>query len=78
MEKKSETSFPTLQESRSGVVYQSRRKVSGTGEGDTFFWFWIGDHDEYERLILFPVENETILSPTLRVAPQLDRKKTVS
>jgi len=20
-------------------------------EGDTFFWFWIGDHDEYERLI---------------------------
>jgi hypothetical protein len=18
-------------------------------EGDTFFWYWIGDHDEYER-----------------------------
>jgi hypothetical protein len=20
-------------------------------EGDTFFWFWIGKHDEYEKLI---------------------------
>jgi len=20
-------------------------------ENDTFFWFWIGGHDEYERLI---------------------------
>ena len=20
-------------------------------EGDTFYWFWIGSHDEYERLI---------------------------
>jgi len=20
-------------------------------QGDTFFWFWIGNHDEYARLI---------------------------
>jgi hypothetical protein len=20
-------------------------------EGDTFYWFWIGTHDEYERLL---------------------------
>jgi hypothetical protein len=20
-------------------------------QGDTFFWFWIGTHDEYERLL---------------------------
>jgi len=20
-------------------------------EGDTFFWFWIGSHDEYEKLL---------------------------
>jgi hypothetical protein len=20
-------------------------------EGDTFFWFWIGKHDEYEKLL---------------------------
>jgi hypothetical protein len=20
-------------------------------EGETFFWFWIGSHDEYEKLL---------------------------
>ena len=20
-------------------------------DGDTFFWYWIGDHDQYEKLL---------------------------
>ena len=32
----------------------------------------------HAALILFSVENETILSPTLRVATQLDRKNSLT
>lgn len=26
-------------------------RALGLREGDTILWFWIGDHDEYERLL---------------------------
>ena len=26
-------------------------RVLGLMEGDTVIWFWIGDHDEYERML---------------------------
>ena len=26
-------------------------RVLAVREGDIFYWFWIGSHDEYERLI---------------------------
>ena len=26
-------------------------RALGRREGDTVIWFWIGDHDEYERLL---------------------------
>lgn len=26
-------------------------RAVGLQEGDTLYWFWIGDHDEYEKLI---------------------------
>jgi hypothetical protein len=32
---------------RVGIAYRAR----GVEDGGTIVWFWIGNHDEYERLI---------------------------
>ena len=46
---------PSLQFKKAGQVWSVRigggyRALAVLSE-DTFYWFWIGDHDEYERLI---------------------------
>jgi hypothetical protein len=49
---------PSLRFKKTGTVWSIR---IGAGcralailEGDTFYWFWIGDHDAYARLIRSP------------------------
>ncbi len=36
-------------------IYSARvsddHRVLGVLEGDTMIWYWIGSHDEYERLL---------------------------
>jgi len=37
------------------LIYSARvtgdYRVLGILEGDTMIWYWIGNHDEYERLL---------------------------
>jgi len=33
------------------VRISSRYRALALLQDDTFFWFWIGTHDEYERLL---------------------------
>jgi hypothetical protein len=60
--RKDPTSFPALEASRRVVERSHQRCISGARindayralavrEGDVFYWFWIGPHDQYERLI---------------------------
>ena len=32
--------------------FWARYRAVAILQEDTFFWFWIGTHDEYERLVL--------------------------
>ena len=46
---------PSLQLKRVGALWAVRVSKDWRGlamrEADTFYWFWIGGHDEYERLL---------------------------
>ena len=46
---------PSLCFKKTGAVWSVRvgggYRALALLENDTFYWFWIGDHDEYERLI---------------------------
>jgi hypothetical protein len=33
------------------VRFSDSHRVLGLLEGDTIYWFWIGDHDEYEQIL---------------------------
>ncbi len=41
---------PHLYSARVGARY----RALGTLDGDTVTWFWIGSHDEYDRLLSHP------------------------
>ncbi len=42
-------------------IYSARvgedHRVIGFMEGDTVIWYWIGNHDEYERLLRLSLSN---------------------
>lgn len=46
---------PSLRFKRKGAYWSARISLGypalGRIEGDTIYWFWIGKHDEYERLL---------------------------
>jgi hypothetical protein len=46
---------PSLQFRKAGEVWSVRigrgYRALSLLDGDTFYWFWIGTHDEYERLL---------------------------
>jgi hypothetical protein len=46
---------PSLQFKKTGSVWSVRigggYRALALLENDTFYWFWIGTHDEYERLL---------------------------
>jgi hypothetical protein len=46
---------PALQMQKKGPYWVARvnpgYRALGRLRGDTFYWFWIGPHDEYERLL---------------------------
>jgi hypothetical protein len=46
---------PSLRFKKTGDVWSIRigggYRALAVLEGDTFHWFWIGDHDSYKRLI---------------------------
>ena len=46
---------PSLRFKKVGEVWSVRvggaHRALAVLQGDTFFWFWIGTHDEYERLL---------------------------
>ena len=46
---------PSLRFEKIGKVWAARVgddfRALAQHRGDTFYWFWIGNHDEYERLI---------------------------
>jgi len=46
---------PSLRLKRTGAFWSARvtdgYRALAIREGRTFTWFWIGDHDEYERLL---------------------------
>ena len=53
---RTEPAYPSLQFKRVGstqAIYSVRigilHRALGIMEGDTVTWFWIGDHDDYER-----------------------------
>jgi len=47
---------PSLRFKKVGEVWSVRvgsgYRAAAILQDDTFFWFWIGTHDEYERLVL--------------------------
>ena len=46
---------PSLRFKKTGAVWSIRidpdYRALGLMENDTLYWFWIGTHDDYERLI---------------------------
>ena len=46
---------PSLHFKKAGGAWSVRidrdHRALALREGDTLFWFWIGDHDEYERML---------------------------
>lgn len=32
------------------IEYVQRRRTSGILKGDTVYWYWIGKHDEHDRI----------------------------
>ena len=46
---------PSLRFKKTGTIWSIRvdpnYRALGLMENDTIYWFWIGVHDEYERLI---------------------------
>lgn len=46
---------PSLHFKKVGKVWSARVGIShralAVADGDDFIWVWIGDHDEYERMI---------------------------
>jgi len=46
---------PSLRFKKCGAVWSVRvgagYRALAVFEGDTFFWYWIGDHDQYEQLL---------------------------
>jgi hypothetical protein len=51
----SNPNHPSLGLKKAGPYWSARisigYRVLGYRRGDEFFWFWIGPHDEYERLL---------------------------
>jgi len=50
------SAFPPLHFKKVGKVWSIRicttgYRALGNLRGDIFYWFWIGPHDEYERII---------------------------
>ena len=52
---RSDPHHPSLRFKKIGEVWCVRvapnYRALGLMSGDTIYWFWIGDHDEYERLL---------------------------
>jgi hypothetical protein len=46
---------PSLHFKKVGAYWSARvgedYRVLGRMQGDTLYWFWIGSHDEYERIL---------------------------
>jgi hypothetical protein len=46
---------PSLRFKKTGTIWSIRigggYRALAIFEADTFYWFWIGAHDEYERLV---------------------------
>jgi len=52
---KKDPRHPSLQFKKVGKIWSARVNLAvralAAEDGETFVWFWIGDHREYERLI---------------------------
>jgi hypothetical protein len=44
-------SLPKNIQARARAAYRRFRKNPGSVQGDDIVWFWIGKHEEYERLL---------------------------
>jgi len=53
---------------RSRTTAAFRDRPLAVLEGDDIIWFWVGSHDEYERLINLPYRSPTALLPRTRCA----------